>query len=57
MNLPHGKRTVGCKWVFTVKYRADETVERYKARLVAKGFTQTKVIKTEGYCLSSHAVS
>lgn len=39
--LPHGKTTVGCRWVFTVKYHPDETVERYKARLVAKGYTQT----------------
>ena len=35
------KRAVGCKWVFTVKCKADGSVERYKARLVAKGFTQT----------------
>ena len=41
MNLPKGKKPVGCKWVFTVKYKADGTVEQYKARLVAKGFTQT----------------
>ena len=41
MNLPRGKKLVGCKWVFTVKYKADGTVERYKARLVVKGFTQT----------------
>ncbi|RVW92088.1 Retrovirus-related Pol polyprotein from transposon TNT 1-94 [Vitis vinifera] len=41
MNLPRGKKLVGCKWVFTVKYKADGTIERYKARLVAKGFTQT----------------
>ena len=39
--LPEGKHPVGCKWVFTIKYKADGTVERYKARLVAKGFTQT----------------
>jgi hypothetical protein len=42
--LPDGKKTVGYKWVFIVKYKADETVERYKARLVAKGYTQTYVI-------------
>ena len=41
MTLPRGKKPVGCKWVFTVKYKADGTVERYKACLVAKGFTQT----------------
>ena len=39
--LPVGKRTVGCKWVFTVKYNSGGSVERYKARLVVKGFTQT----------------
>ncbi|CAL8998460.1 unnamed protein product [Prunus brigantina] len=41
VNLPKGTKPVGCRWVFTVKYNADGTVERYKARLVAKGFTQT----------------
>ena len=39
--LPKGKKTVGCKWVFTIKYHADRTIERYKAHLVAKGYTQT----------------
>ncbi|KAK4277183.1 hypothetical protein QN277_015217 [Acacia crassicarpa] len=40
VDLPPGKKPVGCKWVFTPKYRADGTLEKYKARLVAKGFTQ-----------------
>ncbi|KAA0054163.1 Cysteine-rich RLK (RECEPTOR-like protein kinase) 8 [Cucumis melo var. makuwa] len=39
--LPKGHKLVGCKWVFTLKYKADGTLDRHKARLVAKGFTQT----------------
>jgi len=39
--LPEGKKTVGCKWVFSIKYKVDGSIDRYKARLVAKGFTQT----------------
>jgi len=39
--LPEGKKTMGCRWVFSVKHKADGSVERYKARLVAKGYTQT----------------
>ncbi|KAI0993606.1 hypothetical protein K3495_g14578, partial [Podosphaera aphanis] len=37
---PNGINTVGTKWVFSVKYKADGTFERFKARLVARGFTQ-----------------
>ena len=37
--LPEGKKPVGCRWVFTIKRRADGSIERYKARLVAKGYT------------------
>lgn len=43
-SLPQGKNAVGCKWVFTIKYNPDGTVERYKARLVAQGFTQQEGI-------------
>ena len=38
--LPSHKRTIGCKWVYKVKYKSDGFVERYKAKLVAKGFIQ-----------------
>ena len=41
VEAPKGKKLVGCKWIFTVKFRSDGSVERLKARLVAKGFTQT----------------
>lgn len=39
--LPPGKKPVGCKWLFTIKHKADGSIERLKARLVAKGFTQS----------------
>ncbi|CAL8152358.1 unnamed protein product [Prunus armeniaca] len=38
--LPHGKKTVGCRWIYTVKLKANGSIERYKARLLAKGYTQ-----------------
>jgi len=28
--FPYGKKIVGCKWAFTVKYKADGTVEDTK---------------------------
>ena len=39
--LPKGKKSVGCRWIYTIKYKPDGAVERYKARPVAKGYTQT----------------
>jgi transposase InsO family protein len=41
VSLPVGKSTVGCRWVYTIKHKADGSVERFKARLVAKGYTQS----------------
>lgn len=35
------KKTVGCKWIFTIKHEANDNIEIYKARLVARGFTQS----------------
>ena len=39
MDLPKEKTIVGCKWMFTIKYRSNGSLERYKVGLVAKGFT------------------
>ena len=38
--LPKGKKTVGCRWAFTVKLNPNGSIDQYKARLVAKGYTQ-----------------
>ncbi|GAB2287157.1 hypothetical protein Dimus_039808 [Dionaea muscipula] len=40
VDLPADKKPVGCKWVYTVKHKADGTIDRYKARLVAKRYSQ-----------------
>lgn len=35
------KKTVGCCWIYKIKYKGDGTVQRHKARLVGRDFTQT----------------
>jgi Reverse transcriptase (RNA-dependent DNA polymerase) len=41
IKLPNGAKTIGCRWIYKIKYKSDGTIERYKVRLVAKGYTQT----------------
>lgn len=41
MELPHGNRIVGCKWIFSVKHKADGSIERFKSRLVTNEYMQS----------------
>lgn len=40
IDLPKGKNTIGSKWVYKIKFKANGEVERFKTRLVAKGYNQ-----------------
>ncbi|XP_059295461.1 uncharacterized mitochondrial protein AtMg00820-like [Lycium ferocissimum] len=44
VQLPQGKSTIGCKWIYKIKYKANGEVERFKARLVAKRYSQKEGI-------------
>ena len=39
-DLPLGKKPIGCRWVYKVKYKSASEVERFKANLIAKGYSQ-----------------
>ncbi|GJS36032.1 putative RNA-directed DNA polymerase [Tanacetum coccineum] len=42
--LPLGRKSIGGKWVFKIKYRSSGDIERYKARYVVKGYNQKEGI-------------
>lgn len=37
-------KLIGCKWVYKVKYKANDTLNKHKARLVPKGVAQQEGI-------------
>ena len=40
-DLPKGRKRVGSRWVFKVKYTPTGLIDKFKVRLVAKGYGQT----------------
>jgi len=38
---------VGSKWIYKIKYAADDSVEKYKVRFVAKGYAQKEGVDYE----------
>src|SRR4051812_6232892 len=42
--LPPNRTTVGCKWIFKIKYDPNNQIIKHKARLVAQGFSQLEGI-------------
>ena len=46
INLPKEKKTVGCKWVFSTKYKDDGSLERYKTQSAEKGYNGVDYLGT-----------
>ena len=44
VDLPHGRRAIGLKWVYKVKRDEKGAVAKHKARLVLKGYAQCQGI-------------
>ena len=40
VDAPKGVKSIGCRWVYKVKYNTDGLVNQYKARVVVKGYAQ-----------------
>ncbi|GKE70860.1 putative RNA-directed DNA polymerase [Tanacetum coccineum] len=46
-DLPLNRKPIGCKWIYKIKYKSNEEIERYKARLVAKGYNQREWVDND----------
>jgi transposase InsO family protein len=50
-SIPVGRRVIKGKWVFTVKYKSDGTVDKFKARYVGCGYNQVQGVDyVDSFC-------
>jgi hypothetical protein len=47
VELPHGRSSIGVKWIYKLKLKIDGSILKHKARLVAKGYVQQEGIDYE----------
>nr|GEX04878.1 ribonuclease H-like domain-containing protein [Tanacetum cinerariifolium] len=47
VDLPEGRKAIGNKWIYKIKFRSSGEIDRYKATLVAQGFGQKEGIDYE----------
>ncbi|KAL6321282.1 hypothetical protein AAG906_016316 [Vitis piasezkii] len=43
--LPKENKTVGCRWVFSIKHKTDGSIERYKARLTFSLVAKLNIVR------------
>ncbi|KAK2996013.1 hypothetical protein RJ640_013903, partial [Escallonia rubra] len=57
-DLPPGKKPIGSKWVYKIKFNSDESIERYRVRVVVQGDTQVEGLDyTETFAVVAKMVS
>jgi len=44
VDLPHGKSTIGVKWIYKLKFNMDGSISKHKSHLVAQGYVQPEGI-------------
>ncbi|GJU00702.1 ribonuclease H-like domain-containing protein [Tanacetum coccineum] len=47
IELLEGRKAIGSKWIYKIKFKSSGEIDRYKARLVAQGFGQKEGIDYE----------
>lgn len=47
IDFSKGRKAIGCRWIYKIKYKTNGEIEQYKAKLVAKGYNQREGIDFE----------